>query len=293
MLGTVGREYLYDILDALLRQDADALLGEPRRLAENGLSLAAVLQDLASLLTQIALVQVAPAALAEDGWDGERLREYAQKFDAESLQLHYQIAVNGRRDLPFAPDELAGFSMTLLRMLAFMPAAETGKPLAVTGMRHHVAVAAPPAPKAAEPAPPATPRPADPAIAGSDWPAIVADLKLGGMARMLADQCELRSFAGGILQLGLAEAHKHLLDGGYREKLEAALKKKFGAELRVNFEIVATTGHSPVAVRARAKAEKQAEAVAAIESDPFIRDLVEQFDARIDPASIQPLGEKQ
>jgi DNA polymerase-3 subunit gamma/tau len=144
-----------------------------------------------------------------------------------------------------------------------------------------------PSPLAAQPAAPA------PIQSGQDWPAIVADLKLGGMARMLADQCELKSYDGSEMCLGLADAHKHLLDRIYQEKLEAALRQKFGAQLKVKFEIGAVSGQSPVEVRARAKAEKQAEAVAAIETDPFIRDLVEQFDARIDPASIQPLGESQ
>jgi DNA polymerase-3 subunit gamma/tau len=306
MLGTVGREYLFDILDALARQDANALLAKPRLLSEQGLSLSAALQDLGSLLTRIALAQAAPNATADDEQDAAHVQEYAQKLNAETVQLYYQIALNGRRDLPFAPDELSGFSMTLLRMLAFTPAAETGKPLAVSGARRTLSVAAPPPPVQAE-APPAVSEklPAAPTAqphaltqsgqmqSGQDWPAIVADLRLGGMARMLADQCELKSFDGNVMQLGLAEAHKHLLDKLYQEKLEAALKNKFGAGLKVSIEVGASSGQSPVEVRARAKAEKQAEAVAAIETDPFIRDLVEQFDARIDPASIQPLGENQ
>ena len=307
MLGTVGQEYLFDILDALSCQDADALLAQPRLLSERGLSLSAALQDLGSLLTRIALAQAAPGALVEDGQDAARVQEYAQKLDAETVQLYYQIALNGRRDLPFAPDELSGFSMTLLRMLAFAPAADASRPLAarpaaLSMPKAQIAQAAaekPQALHAAEPSPP----PASPAQAsaaptvsmqsGQDWPAIVVDLRLGGMARMLADQCELKSFDGSAMQLGLAETHKHLLDKIYQEKLEAALRQKFGAGLKVSFEVGAVSGHSPVEVRARARAEKQAEAVAAIETDPFIRDLVEQFDARIDPASIQPLGEQQ
>ncbi|MEW6133253.1 MAG: DNA polymerase III subunit gamma/tau [Pseudomonadota bacterium] len=306
MLGTVGQEYLFDILDALSRQDADLLLAQPRLLSERGLSLSAALQDLGALLTRIALVQAAPAALADEQ-DAARVQEYAQKLDAETVQLYYQIALNGRRDLPFAPDELSGFSMTLLRMLAFTTAAETGKPLAVAGIRRTVSVAAPPpvrdaAPQAVSEKLPDMPPSAQAPVrtqpvaqmqSSQDWPAIVADLKLGGMARMLADQCELKSFDGGTMQLGLPEAHKHLLDKIYQEKLEAALRQKFGAGLKVGIEVGASGEQSPVEVRARARAEKQAEAVAAIETDPFIRDLVEQFDARVDPASIQPLGESQ
>jgi len=130
-------------------------------------------------------------------------------------------------------------------------------------------------------------------VSSTDWPTIVASLKLGGMARMLADQCELKSHDNNTMLLGLAEAHKHLLDKTYQDKLVAALKQKFGEQLKVQIELGAASGQSPVEVRARAKAEKQAEAVAAIESDPFIRDLVDQFDARIDPSTIQPIGEQQ
>ncbi|KAB2308369.1 DNA polymerase III subunit gamma/tau [Betaproteobacteria bacterium SCN2] len=318
MLGTVGQEYLFDILDALSRQDADALLIQPRLLAERGLSLSAALQDLGSLLTRIALAQAAAGALAEEQ-DAARVQEFAQKLDAETVQLYYQIALNGRRDLPFAPDELSGFSMTLLRMLAFSPAMDTARqpvsvarPTALAIPRAQLAQAAAEPPQAllaAEPSPPpvrtapASPAQTEtaqtgtaqavPAQPGQDWPAIVADLRLGGMARMLADQCELKSFDGSVMLLGLAEMHRHLLDKVYQEKLEAALRNKFGTGLKVSIEVGASGGQSPVAVRARAKAEKQAEAVAAIETDPFIRDLVEQFDARVDPASIQPSGESQ
>jgi len=294
MLGTVGQDYLFEILDTLSRQDADALLEQPRRLSERGLSLGAALQDFGSLLTRIALVQAAPNAIAGDEQDAARVQEYAQRLDAESVQLYYQIALNGRRDLPFAPDELAGFSMTLLRMLAFTPAADVNrqpvaaaKPAALAVPKAQIVQAAaekPPVVQAADTAP---------VQAGQDWPSIVADLKLGGMARMLADQCELKSLDGSTMCLGLADAHKHLLDKTYQAKLEAALRQKFGEALRVQFEIGTVSGQSPVEVRARAKAEKQAEAVAAIETDPFIRDLVEQFDARVDPASIQPLGGSQ
>ena len=308
MLGTVGQEYLFEILDTLARQDAVALLAQPRQLAERGLSLSAALQDMGSLLTRIALAQAAPDANPGDEQDAARIQEFAARLDAETVQLYYQIALNGRRDLPFAPDELSGFSMTLLRMLAFTPAADAGRQLAVSRPaalavpKAQIARAVAEKPQAARMAEPTDAKPvhADPvetasaqSVPGQDWPAIVADLKLGGMARMLADQCELRSFDGSVMQLGLAEAHKHLLDKVYQEKLETALKGKFGAGLKVSFEVGASTGQSPVEVRARAKAEKQAEAVAAIETDPFIRDLVEQFDARIDPASIQPLGESQ
>ncbi len=308
MLGTVGQEYLFEILDALARKDASSLLEQPQKLSGRGVSLAAALQDLGSLLTRIALVQAAPDALDDAEQDAAQIRQTAQTLDAESVQLYYQIALNGRRDMPYAPDELAGFSMTLLRMLAFAPGnAELPKTAALKvstaasrSVSAPVQVARPtPAPATSAPerqlAPPA-PTPvaeiaAAPQLVAINWPNTVASLKLGGMARMLADQCELKSHDANEMHLGLAAEHKHLLDKTYQEKLVAALKQKFGDGLKVQFEIGTASGASPVEQRARDKAEKQSQAVEAIESDPFVRDLVEQFDARIDPASIQLSGE--
>ncbi|NWG39157.1 MAG: DNA polymerase III subunit gamma/tau [Hydrogenophilaceae bacterium] len=303
MLGTVRQDYLFDILDALARQDADGLLQQPRLLSEQGISLDATLQDLGALLTKIALAQITPQAVQDDQ-EATRIVEMAARLDAETVQLYYQIAVNGRRDLPYAPDEISGFSMTLLRMLAFTPEHSVSRDTVASGsnntqpaqarMAQPATVASRPAPPPAQnSAPVAETRAESTHATSSDWPAIVASLKLGGMARMLADQCELKSHNGNTILLGLAEAHKHLLDKTYQDKLVTALKQKFGEQLKVQIELGAASGQSPVEVRARAKAEKQAEAVAAIESDPFIRELVDQFDARIDPASIQSLGEQQ
>ena len=84
------------------------------------LSFDAALADLARLLLRMALSQTVPEAL-EEFPERARIEELARKLDPESIQLHYQIALQGREDLPLAPDEHAGFLMTVLRMLAFRP----------------------------------------------------------------------------------------------------------------------------------------------------------------------------
>ena len=138
-----------------------------------------------------------------------------------------------------------------------------------------------PALQAREPAP----------CAAWDWLAVVAELRLGGMAKMLADHCELISQAGDAVTLRVGEAHKHLLDRAYQDKLVAALRDKYGATLDVTFEIGAAAEQTPQQVRSRIKEARQAEAVAAIESDPFVRELVDHFGGQIDATSIQPSGE--
>jgi DNA polymerase-3 subunit gamma/tau len=124
-----------------------------------------------------------------------------------------------------------------------------------------------------------------------DWLAVVADLRLGGMAKMLADHCELVSQDGDAVTLRVGEAHKHLLDRTYQDKLVGALRDKYGATLQVAFEIGKAAEQTPQQVRTRIKEARQAEAVAAIESDPFVRELVDQFGGQIDASTIQPLGE--
>ena len=316
MLGTVRRDYLFDLLDALAAQDGDALLDHARQLAERGIAFDAALQDLGNLLTQLALMLHAPNAV-EATADVERMQTAAAQLDVETVQLFYQIALNGRRDLPYAPDEFSGFCMTLLRMLAFAPgAAPAGRPAPVRAVPAIRAETAPPAaapvpqpalPKvSATPAPIAdiaTPEPAEssPTLTARepapgeawDWLAVVAELRLGGMAKMLADHSELIAQAGDAVTLRVGEAHKHLLDLAYQDKLIAALRDKHGASLNVTFEIGAAAEKTPQQVRTRIKDARQAEAVAAIESDPFVRELVDQFGGQIDANSIQPLGESR
>jgi DNA polymerase-3 subunit gamma/tau len=328
MLGTVRRDYLFDLLDALAAQNGDALLQQAHQLAERGIAFDAALQDLGSLLTQLALLLHAPGTV-EAGMDAERMQAAAAQLDAETAQLYYQIALNGRRDLAYAPDEFSGFCMTLLRMLAFAPGAAPAdhpapmRAVSVAGAepapRAVAPVAAPakstvpvqatvprvgsvPAEPAAPPelietpAPIAPPAPAlvarEPTPHGTwDWLAVVAELRLGGMAKMLADHCELVSQTGNAVSLRVGEAHKHLLDRTYQDRLVGSLREKYGAALDVRFEIGAAAERTPQQVRTRIKEARQAEAVAAIESDPFVRELVDQFGGQIDASTIQPLGE--
>ncbi|MBN8766645.1 MAG: DNA polymerase III, subunit gamma and tau [Thiobacillus sp. SCN 64-317] len=326
MLGTVRRDYLFDLLDALAAHNGDALLEQARQMAERGIALDAALQDLGSLLTQLALMLHAPGAM-DTTIDSERMQQAVARLDAETVQLYYQIALNGRRDLPFAPDEFSGFCMTLLRMLAFAPdATNGGVPTAPASrpaparivparivqartertapVREHVAAGAAPgstsnAGAAVEPIAAAPAIPAEPVRvvrepvphAAWDWLAVVAELRLGGMAKMLADHSELVSQTGDAVTLRVAESHKHLLDRAYQNKLVAALHDKYGAALKVNFEVGAAAGKTPQQARTRIREARQAEAVAAIEADPFVRELVDQFGGQIDASTIQPLGE--
>lgn len=121
MLGTLDQSYLIRILDALSAKEGQTLLAVADEMAERSLSYHAALQDLGTLLHQIAIAQTVPEALSDDIPHKEDILRLAQEFTPEEIQLFYQIVVHGRQELGLAPDEYAGFSMTLLRLLAFIP----------------------------------------------------------------------------------------------------------------------------------------------------------------------------
>jgi DNA polymerase-3 subunit gamma/tau len=121
MLGALDQSYLIRVLDALAARDGAGLLAVADDMAARSLSYNAALQDLGTVLHRIALAQTVPAAVPDDVPEREDILRLAGLFDAEEIQLFYQIAVHGRNDLSLAPDEYAGFTMTLLRMLAFRP----------------------------------------------------------------------------------------------------------------------------------------------------------------------------
>lgn len=123
MLGSLDQTYLIRILDALAAHDAEALMRIADEMAARSLSYSSALKDLGVLINRISLAQAAPSALPDDLPEHEAILRFASVFDAEEMQLFYQIVVHGRNELGLAPDEYAGFTMTLLRMLAFCPRA--------------------------------------------------------------------------------------------------------------------------------------------------------------------------
>ena len=130
MLGALDHTYLVQLLDALAAQDGAALLAVADEMASRSLSWSAALQDLGTLLNRVAIAQTVPSAVPDDLPEREDILRLAGVFSPEDVQLYYQIVVHGRHELGLAPDEYAGFTMTLLRMLAFAPASSGGEPVA-------------------------------------------------------------------------------------------------------------------------------------------------------------------
>ncbi|MDS4018940.1 MAG: DNA polymerase III subunit gamma/tau [Candidatus Competibacter sp.] len=294
MLGSIDRRRVVSLLEALAANDASTLLRQVAELDEAVPDYAAVLAELLSLLQRVALVQAVPGAIPDDGTvDPEELRRLAEWLPPEDVQLFYQIALLGRRDLPLVPDPRAGFEMVLLRMLCFRPAALDAAAPVVPGpavtTRAAVPVPVPPAATCERSAPsppaPASVRPA------SEWNALVERLGLSAMAKQLALNCELVERESHHFHLALDPRHAQMLNKSTEERLKAALEQHLGAEVVLKFQIGNVTAATPAHQRQRRQAELRQAAAERIAQDPHVRAMQEAFDARI--TAIHPLDEAE
>ena len=313
MLGAIDGTTLVRLLDALLARDAAQMLSIADEMAARSFSFGQALRDLAGLLHRIALTQQT-VAIGEDVENAQDITRLAAAFAADEVQLYYQIALHGRNDIALAPDEYAGFTMTLLRMLAFAPneqlaasAASASPNAAATPVRRAVPASTGAAPAGARPptaapnaAPTAAPTAATPKAAVStaarpgaalpqpgEWPQLVAEIKVSGLARELAAHCELLSADGDHFRLRVPI--KSYAESTNVERLRAALTQHFGRPVRVSVDVGNTSGVTTAATLAeQARAERMKTAEQAIFAEPFVQELIEDFGAEIEPQSIRP-----
>jgi len=329
MLGSVERGQVLGVIEALAAGDGGALMGEADRIASYSPDFAGVLDDLATVLHRIQLIQLVPGYREEEGDAG--LADIANRLAPEDVQLYYQIATTSRRELPLAPDARIGFEMALLRMFAFRPA-EAGQGAAVSAPRAVApapaapsrgappapATAAPmrapapaaPAPSVAAPAPaPVAPRPS-PAVAAPapapvaaapqgplaldanglpDWHDVIERANLRGPIGQLAQNSSLRELDGEGMVLALQPQHMHLAVEPLTSQMEEKVSHALGRRVRIRF--IADHGNlgTPAERRAQAQIDAQANAVASMETDPFVQTLKREFDARVIPQSIKPV----
>lgn len=121
MLGTLDQAAVYEIVTALASLDGKSILDAVQKMSEQAPDYTNALAEMLSMLHRIAIAQALPEAVDNSHGDKEKIMQLAQQLPAEDVQLFYQTALLGRRDLPLAPDPRAGFEMVLLRMLAFKP----------------------------------------------------------------------------------------------------------------------------------------------------------------------------
>ena len=300
MLGVVATERLPEMIAAAQRGDAAAVMQEIVAMAEHAPDFGSLLRELVTLLHRLALIQQVPEA-AQTGWgDVERLHRLAQQIPPEEVQLFYQIALLGQRDLPLAPDERSGFEMVLLRMLAFRPDAPEDAPQAAGSERAEAGgvAARPPAAQPREALPPRNPKAGPTADEGpapapvgaddpADWHGFVVRLGLKGMAAQLAENCVFGAWDGSRLSLRLDPACSGLLGSLAERRLQDAVSDKLGRPVRLELTVDAAATETPAQRGAREKQARQVAIEDDVARDPLVLAMQENFGAEIVPDSIR------
>ncbi len=313
MLGTLDETYLIRVLDALQAKNGAELVAVADEMAVRSLSFSLALQDLASLLQKIALAQTVPTAVLDDWPEANDVRRLAGLFGKEDVQLYYQIAITSRPDLSLAPDEQTGFTMALLRMLAFKPGDGSGSPRlagpakvatpgvaaarAAVGLGGSNQASAPAikavAPKISIPTPAAPVRSTTSAPINTDqpdWQAWMKALPVRGMVQQLAFQTELQAWddAGATARATVIVGMPQLATTDGVNRLQDALSAYLGKQVKIVMESGKAT-QSIAAVEAKVKQEKQEDAETSIANDDFVKSIQSELGATVVPGSIRPI----
>ncbi len=411
MLGTIDQHLVYTIMQHLAARDPEQILAAVQSLSEFAPDYHSVLGDMLSLLHRVALAQVHPAAVDNSLGDRDQVMALAQQMRPEEVQLYYQVALMGRKDLPLVPEPREGLEMALLRMLAFRPAdtaplanepassrseANVSAPApAQTAMASAAPVAketaAPAAPKPeersvatqpsapaqpvvapAQPSPPpmdepppwedlppdldegavkkpepagvsnvqpvanntqrstgtafnAPPASVEPSVApvvapvappvsispatvparvesapgalsvsdedltGDRWAAILPELGLSGMVESIARNLSLEVDTDARLCFHYTREQEAMLSAERRERISSAIVQHLGAQPEIEFQQGVQTQETPAQLAQRRRIARQAEAVRSIENDDKVKELAQQFGARIEYESIRPI----
>lgn len=279
MLGYITQDEVARLLQALAEQDGEQLFEVLADLHRRAPDYQQVLAELISSLHQAAVFQVVPSQQSN-----EMIKELSQKLSAEEIQLYYQIALVGQKDLPFAPTPAQGFEMTMLRMLAFKPVVVSkdvvvspAQPLVRKEKAEQRLPAVEVKQEATKLAQPQT----------SEWRELLPKLGLTGVAYALALNCKMEAMTESRVDLLLAASYKPMMSAKLIERIEQALSRHFSRELRVNISITEEEVHSAAKEQEQEQKVRHASALEALHQDPGVQKIKALFNATIDSQSLE------
>jgi len=286
MLGTVAKQPLLELLNSLATGDAAGILDTVNDLAAYAPDFAKVLQKLLLMLHNLAIIQTAPEINLDEDY-ADALRALVPLMDPEDVQLYYQIALIGQRDLQWAPDTRCGFEMVMLRMLAFKPA-EKAANVATQGEGKAALLPANGVLLSSRDA--NLTNPTNTKHPGSQsWLETVAAMGITGIARELANNSILKSLDDKLCTLLLAPGHEQLHSKRVEERLQSAIQDYYKKPIKVVIEIGVTGQDTPAMLMENQREKRQQAAETEITEDANVRALAEAFDAKIIPGSTEPL----
>lgn len=319
MLGASNISRMLLILSALIRGDVNEVRNQTSQMAQATLSFESALDDLARLSVALQLVQFGAidgaqefSSLSED--DARQLQSLSSQCSRVYAQLIYQVMTKARADLRLAPDPAHGFLMAMLRLLAVHPGHSSSPTIATSfAKKNDNRLPSRPAEFCSDtvsisvgvssvqieqgqaeavdttqliPALSDVQRLLTPTV----WPQFVEQLGLKGMARELAQHSAYQHVEDGLVVLNLPITHRQLLMPASEQRLAQAISERLGSPHRVRFDVVDQVGVTAAVLKKEAAEERLNSAVAAIESDPVVQELINVFDAKLIDGSIRPLA---
>lgn len=278
MLGYITQDEVARLLQALASGDGSQLFTVLTALHQRAPDYHQVLAELITSLHQAAVFQVVPTQQPN-----EIIQQMAGRFSAETIQLYYQIALMGQKDLPFAPSPAQGFEMIMLRMLAFSPLTATTEVAAVPASVNKKEKAAGQVSASA----PAIAVKKEVAAPPSEWRDLLPKLDLTGVAYALAINCKMDSITEKQVKLVLAASYKPMMNPKLVERIEQALSRYFNRALQVSIQIVEDTVHSPAKEQEQEDQVRRASALESLQQGPVVQKIKTLFNATLDSQSLE------
>ncbi len=281
MLGNVEQDYIFRLVTALAEQDGKQLLAEITALSEHAPDFDQILENVLSCLHQIAITQTIQALPEHHA----TIAALAKRLSPEDVQLYYQIALIGRRDLSLAPTPRHGFEMIMLRMLAFKPATLIETKTAPATNTPRITPTKPITPTEKPAAQPVT----TPATIADNWTDILANLGLAGMTYALAANCALNSIIDNKIQLSLSKKHAPMLNPKSQERIQEALTRYFNKPMSLQITLSTAELNTSAKQQETAQKTRHASAVEAITADNHVQKIMDVFGATLDINSIKAI----
>jgi len=309
LLGSIDRDLVFRVLEAVLAKDAGNLIQLVANMAEQSIDFSGAVSEVISVLHRLAVAQAVPDAIDNAEGDRDRLLQLAQRLSPEDVQLFYQMALHGRRDLPLAVDARAGFEMTLLRMMLFRPLASTdvvngsvapvdadsgvnapekkpltpAAPIPPVALRSEPQTEVIPEPKlVSKPEPQPQPTSDWTPVSWADW---VDSSGLTGGALNLARHALMQVGEQGQWQLCLSPKHQMLAAGQALTQLQTQFQTQY-PQHRFDLVMQEPNGETPASRRQRLREERLAQAETAVLADPVVKAVMTTFNAQIVPDSL-------
>ena len=290
MLGTVPREYLQNLMQALANDDAALIMQCTYDLSQLSADFVSLFEDIIHVLHQAALVQAVPSILDSLEFDKEIIENLSKQLSPEDVQLFYQISLIGKRDMYLSPSPQGALEMTLLRMLAFKPA-EKGKLESDVSFNNSNKTRKEENNKQGNNISSDIKDTLDLSERKENWSKLIANLNLQGVTNSLASNCSVQSISDSTIILNLEKQHEGIATKSAKLKLENALKDYFGKDLKLKIEISSHEMETPAMEKDREIAKNQSIAEKKAEEDEVVKAFKSKFGAEIIEGSVKPIGE--